>query len=349
MPLTAAQIENAANQLLEFNAASNIKDQIIQDMPLLKALKARQKTFPGGKDRTISRNVKGEYETQYQGFDYDDEVSYGSPGKVKKVRVRWFELHSGIQVTYSELKEAGISVVMGGSGARTVDHSDREAIMLTDLLADKIDDMEKGSATSLNRMCWLDGTQSNKVFPGILAGITLTPTTGIYGGIDRAQATWWRNRALVGSNKVTASASSQTLSKALRKESRQLRRYGGRPDLVLAGSGFLEKLEIEVAEKGTYTQTGFINNGTLDIGLSDISMRGVGQFQYDPTLDDLGYSNFCFMIDSRAARLWVMDGEDEKDHSPDRPPEKYVLYKARTWTGGMLFEQMNCHGVYEAA
>jgi hypothetical protein len=45
-----------------------------------------------------------------------------------------------------------------------------------------------------------------------------------------------------------------------------------------------------------------------------------------------------------------MDGEDMKQHSPARPPEKYVMYRGVTWTGGMVVaDQLNCHGVYEVA
>src|SRR3546814_8043054 len=86
--------------------------------------------------------------------------------------------------------------------------------------------------------------------------------------------TRWRNRALVGTNKGTHSNSDQTLTNKLRSEVRQLRRYGGRPTLVLCGSAAIERLEAEIHEKGVYTQTGFINKGATDIGMADISMRG---------------------------------------------------------------------------
>ena len=44
-----------------------------------------------------------------------------------------------------------------------------------------------------------------------------------------------------------------------------------------------------------------------------------------------------------------MDGEDMKTHSPRRPADKYVMYRGLTWTGGMVADQLNCHGVYEVA
>ena len=187
--------------------------------------------------------------------------------------------------------------------------------------------------------------------------MSLNPNSGFTGGIDRAGNTWWRNRARVGSLSSTAntgpaivsSPANQTLTKTLRAEVRQLRRYGGKPSLLLAGSGFIEKLEAEIHEKGTYTMEGFANTGKTDIGMAQISMRGVGAFTYDPTLDDLGFTNYCYFLDPAHIYLDAMDGEDWKQHAPARPPEKYVLYRGLTWTGGLVADQLNCHGVYQAS
>ena len=112
--------------------------------------------------------------------------------------------------------------------------------------------------------------------------------------------------------------------------------------------GFMDKLEAEVQAKGIYTQTGFADK-TVDIGEPGLAIKGLGVFKYDPTLDDLGYVNFCFALDQRNLYLQVMEGEDMKQHAPARPAEKYVMYRAVTWTGCMISRKMNCHGVFEAA
>jgi hypothetical protein len=83
--------------------------------------------------------------------------------------------------------------------------------------------------------------------------------------------------------------------------------------------------------------------------MADISMRGIGKFQYDPTLDDLGFAKRAFFIDPKHMYLMVMDGEDMKQHAPARPADQYVLYRGVTWTGGLVADQLNCHGVYEVA
>lgn len=345
---TASEIENVMNATLDYYIRGDALSQTIQDKPTLAAFQKKQKTFPGSRG-SIKGNVKGDYTTSFMGFSGDDTVEYKNPANVKQFEYNWFEMHAGISCTYSELKSNGISIVDSLTGDRTRRHSDNSLAVLTDLLQDKLEDMGEGTARSMNGILFRDGTQSAKVFPGIASIITASPTTGVVGGIDRSVNTWWQNRALTGASKITASASAQTLTKTLRKEVRQLVRYGGKPSLLPAGSAFLEALELEIHEKGTYTQNGFINNGATDLGSPDIKMRGVGNFYYEPQMDDLGMSKFCYFIDPAHLKLMVMDGEDWKRHSPARSPDKYVLYRAITWTGALIADKMNCHGLYEVA
>jgi hypothetical protein len=199
----------------------------------------------------------------------------------------------------------------------------------------------------MNEMLWLDGTQDSKEIPGIRSFILNDEDAGTTGGISRGVNTWWRNRQLTGASKITHSTSNQTLTKTLRAEVRQLRRYGGKPSMVLCGSDALERIEAEIHEKGVYTQEGFAKN--IDLASPGITMRGVGKFMYDPTLDDLGLEEYIFMIDPSKLHLMVMDGEDRKQHTPARPYDRYVMYRAMTYTGGMIAKQLNCHGVYETA
>lgn len=348
MAFSAGELSNIANAALDFYIKGDAFSQTIQNKPLLNALIGKQKTFPGGKGN-ISIPVKGDYTTAIAGYTHNDTVSYANPANLKRAVFPWKEVHAGIAVTLSELKIDGISVADSTTGAKTVEHSDRELTAITNLLQDKLEDMGEGWARSFNSMLWKDGSQDAKQVPGIQALVTDVVSTGTVGGIDRAVSTWWQNRSLVGANKITASPANQTLTKTLRSEFRQLSRYGSKPDLILCGSGFLNALEDEVKEKGIYTQQGFVKNGKTDIGLPSISMMGVGEFVYDPTLDDLSLSKRAYFIDSSKIQLHVMEGEDRKTHNPARPYNQYVLYRAMTWTGGLAATQLNSSAVYEVA
>jgi hypothetical protein len=202
----------------------------------------------------------------------------------------------------------------------------------------------------MNAMLWGDGSQDAKAVPGLTSLITTTPAVGVTGALNRATYSWWRNRALVGADKIAVSAENQSLTRKLRSEIRQLKRYGAKPDLVLAGSWFIDSLELEVQAKGQYTVEGFKNNGKTDIGMADISIRGVGTVQYDPTLDSMGLGAQAFFIDTRPGGvvLMPMDGEDKKSHTPARPYDQYVILRAMTWTGGLVAWQLNGCGRYEA-
>jgi hypothetical protein len=285
------------------------------------------------------------------GYSHDDQVEYANPTNLRQFAFPWFELHAGISLTHTELKSAGVTVTENGASQSTSQKSGAAVTVITDLLKDKLDDMAEGSARSMNNICWTDGTASAKIFPGVQAIVRDNPTTGIVGAIDSSVNTWWRNRARTATSGgvIASDATNQTLTKTLRYENRQLRRYGGRPTLLLAGSGFIDKLENEVQAKGQYTLEGFANEGKTDIGLAQISMRGVGKFVYDPTLDDIGRTNYCYFIDPRHLMLKVMEGEDMKTHAPARPENRYVMYRAVTWTGCMIARKLNCHGVYVAS
>jgi hypothetical protein len=345
MAFTASELTNIANAALDFYIKGEAFNNNIIKKPLLNSLVAKQKTFPGGKGN-ISIPVKGDYTTAIAGYTHNDTVSYANPANIKRAAYPWKEVHAGIAVTLSELKIDGISVADSTTGSKTVEHSDRELTAITNLLQDKLEDMGEGWARTFNQMLWKDGTQDPKQVPGILSLITDTPTTGTVGGIDRSVSTWWQNRSLVGANKITPSTTSQTLTKTLRSEYRQLTRYGGKPDLILCGSTFLNALEAEVQAKGNYTLTGFAK-GATDIALPGIKIMGVGEFQYDPTLDDLGYAARAYFLDTDAIQLYVMEGEDRKTHNPARPYNQYVLYRAMTWTGGLAGRQFNSSAVYE--
>lgn len=349
MAFTAQELNNMANAALDYFLKGPAMAQTLEDRPTLKAMRDAQKTFPGGKG-SIRGNVKGEYSTTMSGYSGDDTVTYTNPANMKQFDYAWKELHGGISITNSELKVDGISVV-DNNGADTVTHTEAEMTRISSLFDDKLDDLAEGSMRSFNGILWRDGTQDSKAFGGIQSIIlpTATVATGTTGGIDRSVNTWWRNRALTGVSKITSSTSLQTLTKTLRSEARQLTRYGGKPSLLPAGSEFINRLEAEVHEKGTYTQEGFTNSGKTDIGMAKISMRGIGSFYYEPELDNLGLQYFGYFIDPRRLYLDAMENEDMKPHTPNSPADQYVIYRSVTWTGGLVANQLNCHGVYEVA
>lgn len=343
MPFTAQELENISNAVLDFHVRGPAWSQVLQDRPLFDYLMGHQKNFPGGKEY-ITDPVKGEYSTAVQGYTHDDQVGFTNPANIKRTQVKWYELHAGISMTLTELKKAGISVVDSNQSKQTTQHSESEMMTLTNLLDDKIDDMMEGFARSFTEMLWRDGTQDSKAVPGVRSFILDDPTAaGATFGVDRTANTWWRNRASLSIDSSTAS--DQNLVNKLQNEHRQLRRYRGRPNKFFAGSDFMDAFEKELRAKGNYTLEGWANKKSIDASVADIAFKGT-MIEYDPALDDLGYSKYGYWLDMRRIYLKTMEGEDRKMHHPSRPPERYVMYRSMTYTGALCSNQLNAHGVY---
>lgn len=347
MPFTVQELENIANAVIDYHMNTpDVRSQSLQDKPLLAKMRSAESEFPGGKDN-ITVRVKGDYTTTIMGFEHDDTVSYQNPANIKTATYPWKLIHSGIQVTMHELLKGGISISDSANGKGETRHSENEKIVLADLLKDKVEDMVEGTDRGMNEMFWLDGTQDAKVVPGVTSFILDDPTSAtIVAGIDQQANDWWRNRAELGVS--TADANAQLMVQTLQKEWRQLRRFGGKPDLVLAGSDFLDWVEQELRAKGNYTLEGWTSRSKTDASIADISFKGV-MFKYDPTLDDMGKAKYCYVLDSRRIHPKVIQGESNKKHMPARPENKYVFYRANTWVGGLVCTQRNCHGVYSIA
>jgi hypothetical protein len=72
-------------------------------------------------------------------------------------------------------------------------------------------------------------------------------------------------------------------------------------------------------------------------------------FQYDPTLDDLGFAKRCYWWDPKNILLYQMQDEWRHDHTPARPANQFVLYKSVTSTGQMVARQRNSSVVIDIA
>ena len=348
MPFTLEQIENIANAALDFHMEKGVvTKQHLQNRPLLAALKAKQKTFPGGKgDITLRTRLTTSVHTQ--GYSQDDQVSYSNPANIKVAHYPWREIHTGIQVTLTELKTDGISVV-NTNGTQVTEHSDREDTALANIFEDKLDEMSEGWAIDMNLDSWKDGTQDAKKFAGITSIVLEDPTSAVVvGGIDQSANALWRNRATLAIASSSSTWSQQPLTRTLNSEIRQLTRYGGGPTNYFAGSAFLDAVEAELRANGQYTNQGWSNTNGVDLGMADAKLKGK-QLVYDPTLDDLGKSKYLYALDLNNIFLDVMDGEDMKKHNPARPEDRYVIFRAMTWTGGMVGRRRNSSGVYSIA
>ena len=350
MAFTQAELDNIANAALDYYIdKGNVYSQSLQDKPLLQAMDSAAKTFPGGKGE-LSVAVKGTYTTTVSGYTHNDTVTYANPANIKRANYAWKEHHAGISLTLTELKKDGISVTDSTTSSGTSNHSGRDATVLVNLFQDKLDDMMEGYARGINDFLFGDGTADPDAIAGVQSIILDDPTAvgATVGGLSTVTNTWWRNRA---NTAIATTAGGQELIETLHSEMRQLKRYGGKPNVAVCGSAFLDRLADELRRNGNYSQTGFARGQNIAMG--EINYNGL-QFVYDPSLDDLTIatkdpSKRCYIIDTSKLCLYYMDGEKMKRHSPARPADQYVMYRAITTTAALSATQLNCHGVYEIA
>ena len=349
MAFTAGELASIANAALDyyFEKGKTFK-QSIETKPLVAAMERKAKTFSGGKG-DISIGIKGNYgdgsgNDVLKGYTHDDTVTFYTPSNIQRASYPWRETHIGLTLTNTELKIDGLSLTNTSMGMGTSAHSSREMHVLVGLLEDKIEDLGEQYLRGLNSMLWGDGVADALGFAGIQSIITDAPATGTVGGIDRATDAWWRNRALL--NIASSPANGGVLAQTLQEEYRQLRRFGGNPDLFLAGSDFISALEVEMRANGYYSDTGFTGGG--DMAMGGIKFKGVN-IQYDPTLDNINRSKYGYWIDSKAICLFKMEGEWRKNHDPARPVDQFVVHRSITSTGQVCATQCNSSGVYSIA
>lgn len=117
------------------------------------------------------------------------------------------------------------------SGLEELQNSGEEAII--DLLESRISNAEDTFMNGLSQGVYGDGTVTNSV-SGLQLLVASTPTTGVVGGIDRSQWTFWRNQswsALTNGGVVLSAATILGQMDALWV---QLVRGRDMPDLIIA-------------------------------------------------------------------------------------------------------------------
>lgn len=345
----AVASDMAAIQLRKYVAPEKPEDilQHIQKKPLLVKLQEKAKEFGSGATY-VSEGVMGSLMSRltgfYAGISGSDQLAFKvSDGAIQtQNQIGW--AHAGIQITQDELLQQGIHLTNGRSTATTEEKS-----KLLDLYETRMADFAQSCMIARNAMLWGDGSADAKYIPGIMAIIREDPTaTQTVCGISTSN-TWWRNLAATGVGgadaKLVYSKTDGTLTERLSSYHRQLTRYGGDPDVWLAGSDFCDAVEREARYKGLLTTTGWYDKKT------NIKFKGimVGEFEivYDPTMDDLGYAKRLVCFDSNAIRLRPQKGEWAKVQDRPEPTDQLIISKSMTDRGALTCRQMDCNGVFD--
>jgi hypothetical protein len=161
-----------------------------------------------------------------------EEIMYNDPNTNNANSYSGYEVlnispDSPISAAQYKIAQYADSVTM--SGLEMLQNSSKEAII--DLLDGR---MQVSEARLLNRISgdlYLDGTgNGGKNLDGLGAAVSATPTTGTYGGINRANWTFWQNQI------TTGATSASTILAAMTAASIKQIRGTDKADLIVAGN-----------------------------------------------------------------------------------------------------------------
>jgi hypothetical protein len=358
MAFTAGEIANInASSLETYIDKGKVWKQDVANKPMLEAFNAKAGKFVGGNINVNFAVSSGYGGGTLKGYTGDDQLTYYNPVGTVRTQWPWKEHFLGMVVTQTELKIDGIDVVEDGADQTTREMSGREAQALANLLDEKNEKLGADYAFSLDRLIHGDGSGDTKALAGVASIILAVPNAGSTGNLSRTANTWWQNRAATaafggagGQGAITsATTGGGALITFMDKELRLLNKYkNGSTNLnFFAGSAFIDAYKSELRANGWYSHTGW-DASNADGSMPDPKHAGI-QLQWDPTMDDLGFSKRCYAIDmSRTGlRLLYMDGQRMKKHNPARPYDRMTMYNGLSMTGVLCAKQLNTSGVYD--
>jgi hypothetical protein len=352
MPFSAQEIQDAGKIGLDFYLANNPVDQVAVERVLLKALQARKKNAPGAKQFVVEQ-LRKSYQSNFQWFNGSAIVTYNRRQTIEQANYAWRGCHDGFALDEDRLVQNGI-IVTDDKGP--TDASQAEKIQLTNLIEEQSEALRLGFQEQFSYALHLDGTQSTDAIGGLDALVTLTPTAGTVGGIDRSSTAnaYWRNNVSTG---LTTTTGTGTILNNMETTYRNCRRNGGRPDFMMAGSTYIDGFRNFMLNTFGRLDYGPVNFGkTIDTGTEEMKFHGT-DIQWSPEFSELDaryapatpWEKRMYMLNLATIKLRPIEGHDMISRKPPRAYDRYEYYWAITWKGALTMNRSNANAVLALA
>lgn len=200
-----------------------LADNVTNNNALLMKMRERGnvKPFSGGNvilQEIMYNDTSTENAGSYSGYDVID-ITPNSP----------------ISAAQFDLKQYAAAVSM--SGLEMLQNAGKEQII--DLLEGRIQVAEAQLMNDISAGLYSDGTgNSGKDITGLALAVSASPSTGTYGGINRANWSFWRNIAFDATTDGGAAASATNIQSYMNRVAIQLVRGSDRPDIIVAGNNY---------------------------------------------------------------------------------------------------------------
>jgi hypothetical protein len=240
------------------NRSRQVADNVLKNNALLAKLNQRGnvKTISGGnvifEELSFAENANAGF---YSGYDL-------LPVAAQDV----------ISAAEFQIKQFAVPVVM--SGLEMLQNSGKEQFI--DLLEARLNVAESTMMNKLAQSIYSDGTgSSGKEVTGLNAAVPSDPTTGTYGGIDRATWSFWRSQLYdFSANSVTPSAT--TIQAGMNKLWSSLIRGSDRPDLIVLDNTYWTYYmgSLQAQQRFMSPETGNLGFPTLKFMDADVVLDG---------------------------------------------------------------------------
>ena len=301
-----------------------IADNVTKNNALLKKLEMRgnRKPFSGGnviyQELSFAQNSNGGW---YSGYDL--------------LPVAASDVISAAEYT---IKQLACPVTM--SGLEGLQNAGKEQMI--DLLESRIGVAEATMANLQAAGVYSDGTGSGgKELTGLNAAVPVDPSTGIYGGINRASWNFWKSIY----SKPSPALTSSTIQGAMNALWGQLVRGNDRPDLIPMDSVMwgLYVASLQAQQRFTSPEVGNLGFPTLKFMDADVVLDG-------------GIGGFCpaktaFFLNTKYIFLRPPSG---RDMVPLSPGKRYAVnqdaeVQILAWAGNLTCSGAQFQGRLESA
>lgn len=345
MPFTAAQLVTGANYSLATLQKKDPVDQISIKHPTLDWLvkNKEESNFGNG---SFKEPIFVSNDSNYQNYFGADQVTYNERDPAKWTNFNYFSAHDGFWFDEDRLIAAGIH--MSEDPESVPSGTEKESLI--NLLQQSYRALKNGYQDNLAFEVLRDGSQSTKACPGLASLIAADPTTGTVGGIDSSVYTYWRNNT---NQSITTTA----VITEMEQTWKDCMRYGGLlPDFIVCGQAFYENY---VAQATAAIQRHLAVQGkggaSIDPSVQAVNFHGI-PLVWDPTFEALDtllstttQTKTAYFLNSTAIKLRPLKGEWMRDRKPERLPDRYVHYFAKTSKYGFTTNKRNALAVLALA
>lgn len=262
--------------------SGELADNVTNNNALLRRLKERGnvKTFSGGNvilQEIMYTDSATDNTNSYSGYEVLN-VSQNSPISAAQFSITQYA--------------AAVSI----SGLEMIQNSGKEAII--DLLDGRMQVAEAQLANRISQDIYLDGTgNSGKNITGLGAAVPDAPSSGTYGGINRATWSFWRSVAYSGTSNGGAAVSASNIQKYMDSVAVQLIRGTDKPDLIVCDNNYysLYLQSLQAIQRIT-------DGGNSGVGAGFASLKYYGAGMASDVVLDGGIGN-----DATANHMWFLN------------------------------------------